>query len=154
MITASIFQSVEFYVVATVLAAAVLALCVRPSGRGEAQTRFATAELTYAGGEGEPSIDISVRDDGAVVLTRRGLSGLTSASRVSLAITQIQFDIAIEERVADVPGGEPVDTAVFVLDFMGPERYHLSYNVEHTSLFTSATVAVRPGVRIHRELTL
>lgn len=153
MIVMAIFQSVEFYVVMTLLAA-VVGLCVRPSGRGEAETLFVPGMLEGGAvvGNGVPRIVVEVGDDLMVRIRRYGLQGATTDSRVTLAITKIGFDIAIKERTADVPGGEEADMAVFQLDFLGAERYHVSYEVEETNLFASMTLAVKPGIRIEREL--
>lgn len=154
MIVMAIFQTVEFYVVMTLLAAAVVGLCVRPSGRGEAETIFVPGMLEggAVGGNGVPRIIVEVGDDLMVRIRRYGLEGATMESRVTLAITKIGFDIAIKERRADVPAGEEADMAIFQLDFLGAERYHVSYEVEETNLFASMTLAVKPGIRIEREL--
>lgn len=154
MILTGIFNSIEFYVVATVIAAAVVALCVRPSSKGEALTYFVPGQLSLEGGEEEPTIDIDVRDDGVVVVTRRGFEGLSADSRVTLAITQIQFDLSIEERIADIPCFERADTARFHLDSLGREHYHLTYRAEHSGLFCSATFPVRSGIHVRRVLAL
>lgn len=159
MIATAIFQTVEFYVVMTLLAAAVVGLCVRPSGRGEAETLFVQGVLGRRGreegeecGKGVPCIVVEVGDDLMVRIRRYGLAGATTESRVTLAITKIGFDIAIKERRADVPGGGEADMAVFQLDFLGSERYHVSYEVEEANLFASMTLAVKPGIRIDSEL--
>lgn len=106
----SVFDSIEFYVIAAVVAAAVVGLCVRPSSKGEAVTRLLagrlsapddtrrrsaaddTAHLSAAndtphlsadgddGSDDTPSIELLVEQDGSVTLTRHGLYGLVHAS--------------------------------------------------------------------------
>lgn len=155
-----ILGSVEFYIYATVVAAAIVAYLARPSSRGEARQYLLAGELSNASNCAwtdlptlPPSISIIVRDDGAVVLFRHGLDGVSTSGAVSLAITVIGYDITIEERI--VPGNnldDPIDTATFVLDFLAPDRYHLKYNSSATSRFATATLLVRPDYE--KQITL
>lgn len=156
------FNSVEFYVIATVVAASIIVYFVRPSSHGEARQYLLAGDLTNASGRGwsdvsstQASISLRVRDDGAVVLTRHGIQGVSSSGAVSLAITQIGFDITIEERI--VAGNnidDPIDTASFVLDFLAPDRYHLKYNSASISSFATATLLVRDGYEKHLPLSV
>lgn len=145
----------EWCVLALMAAAAVVALCVRPSGRGAAETLFARGLLGYEGCD-MPSVSFDVRSDGSVAVMRRGLRELTDGANVSLAVTRIGFDLTLQERIADVPGVERVDTALFVLDFLGPERYHITYRTDPASsqgeAVASLTLNVRPGIHIDRQL--
>ena len=152
--------SVEFYVYATLVAAAIVAFLARPSSRGEARQHLLAGELSNASNRSwsdrnsaQPAISLIVRDDGAVVLFRHGIEGVSSSGAVSLAITVIGFDITIEERI--VPGNnldDPIDTATFVLDFLAPDRYHLKYNSSATSSFVATTLLVRPDYEKHLQL--
>ena len=155
-----ILGSVEFYVYATVVAAAIVAYLARPSARGEARQYLLAGNLSNASNRAwtdlptlPPSISIIVRDDGAVVLFRHGIEGVSTSGAVSLAVTVIGYDITIEERI--VPGNnldDPIDTATFVLDFLAPDRYHLKYNSSATSRFATATLLVRPDYE--KQITL
>ncbi|MBQ2046800.1 MAG: hypothetical protein II260_06375 [Muribaculaceae bacterium] len=155
-----ILGSVEFYVYATVVAAAIVAYLARPSSRGEARQYLLAGGLSNVSNRAwtdlptlPPSISIIVRDDGAVVLFRHGVEGVSTSGAVSLAITVIGYDITIEERI--VPGNnldDPIDTATFVLDFLAPDRYHLKYNSSATSRFATATLLVRPDYE--KQITL
>ena len=152
--------SVEFYVYATLVAAAIVAFLARPSSRGEARQHLLAGELSNASNRSwsdsnsaQPAISLIVRDDGVVVLFRHGIEGVSSSGAVSLAITVIGFDITIEERI--VPGNnldDPIDTATFVLDFLAPDRYHLKYNSSATSSFVATTLLVRPDYEKHLQL--
>ena len=152
--------SVEFYVYATLVAAAIVAFLARPSSRGEARQHLLAGELSNASNRSwsdsnsaQPAISLIVRDDGAVVLFSHGIEGVSSSGAVSLAITVIGFDITIEERI--VPGNnldDPIDTATFVLDFLAPDRYHLKYNSSATSSFVATTLLVRPDYEKHLQL--
>ena len=152
--------SVEFYVYATLVAAAIVAFLARPSSRGEARQHLLAGELSNASNRSwsdsnsaQPAISLIVRDDGAVVLFRHGIEGVSSSGAVSLAITVIGFDITIEERI--VPGNnldDPIDSATFVRDFLAPDRYHLKYNSSATSSFVATTLLVRPDYEKHLQL--
>lgn len=155
----SVFDSIEFYVIAAVVASAVVGLCVRPSSKGEAVTRLLAGELSPAGDDGAdstPSIELLVEEDGSVTLTRRGLDGMVHASgALSLVVNVAGFDISVEERLtpgrpeADVP--EPAE-ARFTLDFLGAERYHLRYYSEATGGLAVTPLHVRPGIHIVKPL--
>lgn len=156
--------SIEFCVVLFMAAAFVVALCARPHGRGAAETGFLTGELSSetprqpagapAHPEPSPSVEFLCRDDGAVVITRHGLQGLTEGATVALAVTRTGFDITVKERIAPArePGGAPVDTATFVLDGLGQERYHIKYDSEATSSFAALTLRNTPGLHAVRPL--
>lgn len=156
----SFFSSVEFYVIAAVAAAAVVGLCVRPSHKGEARKYLLGSTLTADGGDDDtPRIDAEVSDDGTVILRRSGLRGLLRPSgAVSAAVTVAGFDIVVEERLT--PGRDAGDTpdapiptdAVFALDFLGREHYHLRYYSEATGGMAAMPLHVRPGIRIGRPL--
>ena len=171
---AGFLHSVEFYVVATVIAAAVIILCTRPSGTKPVQTRFARAILRPDTGAAaaDPSLEITVRDDGAVILVRHGLGQVRAGTAVALAVTIKGFDLTIKERVTarvptssaspefsenpehpEVPGSsDPSENmeAVFVLDFLAPEWYHIQYLNEHDGRFAAFTLHVRPGIHTTR----
>ena len=70
-------HSTEFYVLATLFAAAIVAFLARPSERGEARQHLLAGELSNAtkrswsdSNSVQPAISLIVRDDGAVVLFR------------------------------------------------------------------------------------
>ncbi len=156
--------SIELCVVLFMAAAFVVALCARPRGTGPAETGFLTGELSSeppgqpagapAHPEPSPSVEFLCRDDGAVVITRHGLQGLTEGATVALAVTRTGFDITVKERIAPArePGGAPVDTATFVLDGLGQERYHIKYDSEATSSFAALTLRNTPGLHAVRPL--
>lgn len=154
------FTSTEFYVIASMAAAAVIGLCVKPGARGEAIERLLAGHLCDTSADRSdpadaalPQITLSCDPSGNVLLTRSGLSGLTSDGAVSLAVTRIASDITIEERTTYSPLGEPVDTALFTLDFLPPGRYHVRYNSDATGLFAAFSLTVRPENLVTRQLS-
>ncbi len=149
LIPLAIFQSVEFYVIAAVIAAAVVAFSARGGDRGPVRQFLLPGVLTLADTPSSPLIELICLDDGGVVLRRHGISGMTYSGAVSLAVEVNGFDVKIIERtVPGRPGDtEVVDTASFILEFMGAERYFISYNAEDAGLFAATTLHNRPGIR-------
>ena len=159
MLLAGIFQSVEFYVIAVTVAAAIVALAGRRPASGPVRQILLPGVISLEErGEG-PSVEFLCADDGSVLLRRNGVAGVKADGAVSLAIEVKGFDVKITERT--VAGGrdasaEPVDTASFVLDFMAREHYFISYTTEVTSaepgLFASVTLNNRPGNHVVKQL--
>ncbi|MCM1483052.1 MAG: hypothetical protein NC043_01870 [Muribaculaceae bacterium] len=152
VILSSFIHGVEFYVIASFLAAAVIGLCARRPGRGPALTMFSQGTLSSTPAT-EASITVCVNDDCSLTITRRGYSGLLSGASVALAITRIGFDLSIEERIVPSPDGYSVNTATFTIaEALGSERYHVRYNSEPTGLFSAFTLPVRPGITITKPM--
>lgn len=101
-----------------------------------------------------PSVELICCDDGSVILRRHGISGVTLSGAVSLAINVSGFDVKIKERTVAGKRGdtETVDTASFILDFMGAERYFISYTAEDAGLFVALTLHNRPGIRVEKQM--
>ncbi|MCM1029362.1 MAG: hypothetical protein NC342_01785 [Pseudoflavonifractor sp.] len=153
-------DSVEFYVMAAVAAAAVVGLCVRPSSKGEARQTLLEGELLPAAeGDDEYPAGVAIRvlDDGRVEICRKGLAGLVNADgEVSVAVTVAGFDILVEERLtpgrgADQDAPSP-SQARFILDGLGRERYHLRYSSETIGSMAATSLHVKPGISIFRSL--
>lgn len=152
MILAGIFQTVEFYVIAVLVAALVVALVARPTSRGEARQYLLVGELR-SDGVINSEITIIANDDGSVILTRSGIEGITSTGAVSIAVTVVGWDVVIEERLSvGYSDDAPIDTAVFKLDFLAPERYHIRYNSSATGRFVATPFHNRPGYTTTRQL--
>ncbi|MDE7025208.1 MAG: hypothetical protein K2O88_04925 [Paramuribaculum sp.] len=145
------FTSVEFYVIATVVAAAVLGLCVKPQSKGPVRQHLLAGRLRN-GEHKSPGLELMCREDGSVELLRTGVDDLTDAGAVSLAVSVSGFNITIKERVTLAECGEARNEALFVLDFLAPEYYHIRYESDDTSLFCAFTLHVRPGIKTRKEL--
>lgn len=154
MMSAVAIGSVEFYVIAAVVAAAVLAFSGRKSSSGPARQYLLPGVLTLADSPQSAAVELICADDGTVVLRRHGVEGMTLTGAVSIAVDVSGFDVKIKERrVEGRPGDhETVDTASFVLDFMGAERYFISYTAEDAGLFAALTLHDRPGIRVVKAL--
>ncbi len=150
LILLSIFNSVEFYVITVVVAAAIIAYASGGNSGGPVRQYLLPGVLTMSDEGRSPAIELICCDDGSVVLRRHGLEGMTLSGAVSLAINVSGFDVKIKERT--VPGkrgdSERIDTASFVLDFMGAEHYFISYTAEDAGLFAAVTLHNRPGIRV------
>ncbi len=148
-----IFESVEFYVIAAFVAAAVVAFFCRPASRGAARQFLLAGTLTPGDDDTPPSIELLCNDDGTVTLTRHGVSGVGHDGAVSLAVNVVGFDIEVQER--PVAGRWPATgslSATFTLNFLGRERYHLAYTSESAGLFAATSLNVRPGIHIVKPL--
>lgn len=161
MILAGILQSVEFYVMAAVVAAMIVALCARSDSRGPVREILLAGVISREGDvradDADPRIELICNDDGSVLLRRHGVRGVNETGAVSLAIEVKGFDVKIRERVVTGRGdGEPVDTASFILDFMAREHYFISYVSDSTPFATSQTASLtlsnRPGNRVEKRL--
>lgn len=156
-----IFHSVEFYVIILLIAALAIAFISRPSEYGPVYTSFANGRLRFLTDIEDPTprIELECLDDGSVKITRYGLpDNLTDDSTVALAITRKGFDISIEERITAASGHgsvssttsavspDAVAAATFILPDLAQERYHIRYNSDPTSSFTSFTLSNRPGL--------
>ena len=144
----------EFYIIAGVIAAAIIAYAALPSRRGAAVLHTVAGTLSDSGSTEVPAgIDVSIDDAGHMVIYRRGLPDVGDDGAASLAVTIIGFDISIEERLT--VGKYPIerrDTATFTLDFLAPERYHVRYNSDTANLFTAFSIPIRPGITLSRQL--
>lgn len=154
MLLLSIFQTVEFYIIAAFIAAAVIAAAAMPSRRSAARTFLYGGTLVNSGEAQEPEVIFSVAENGNLRIDRTGLRGMSVSGAYSLAVTIIGFDVTIEERL--VPGraeDEMVTSAYAVLDCLGRERYHFQYKSEATGRSAACSLNIRPGNTIVRPLT-
>lgn len=144
------FHSVEFYVIAATVAAAVIALSALPQRRGEARRYKIDGDL-LPGTDGPARLEVRVDDSRRLVVARTGLPTDTIAAE--LVVEVIGFDVKIEERLTagrDRPA-EPA-TALYTLDFFCAERYHISFDSPATGTFAAFTLPMREGISLSREL--
>ena len=78
MITAWLFQSLEFYVIATLVAAIIVGLAAKPSSRGEARQYLLAGDLTFDDEYAQPAITLTALDNGTVVLQRHAVEAMTT----------------------------------------------------------------------------
>lgn len=153
MVILSIFQTVEFYIVAAFIAAAVIAAASMPSRRSSARMYAYGGTLRTDAAMSEPGIVAEVNELGELVIHRFGLDNLTTSGAYSIAVTIIGFDVTIDERITcDSRESTPVTAAYTTLDCVGQERYHFLYKSESTGRSASFYLNIRPGNRIERLL--
>lgn len=159
MILLGVFQTVEFYVIVSVVAAAALAVVALPERKGEVKTYLLAGELLsddscMATGPGNGELVFECHAGNIVTLRREGLAGVDLNGAVSLAVHVSGFDISIDERVT--PGGYPssgnATAAQFTLDFLAPEWYHIRYESERHAEHAALTLHVREGIVMRKKL--
>ena len=156
----SVFQTPEFYVIVSVIAAAVVALVSLPERKGEVKLHLLAGELEASEsgyenqGAGHGSITFDVHAGNIVTLRREGLVGISMSGAVSLAVRVSGFDIVIEDRVTpgDLSPLGMAAAAVFTLDFLAPEWYHIRYESEQFSEHAALTLHDRDGIRMEKKL--
>lgn len=158
LIIAGIFNTVEFYVIVSVIAAAVIAFISLPDRKGEVRTHLLARQLindvSVVSGPGNGSLTFECHPGNIVTIRRDGLEGVTLSGAVSLVVKVSGFDITIEERVT--PGVHSdagyANSATFTLDFLAPEWYHIRYESEYFSEHASMTLHVREGIVARKPL--
>lgn len=154
MLVLSVFQTVEFYIIAAFIAAAVVASAAMPSRRGAARQLLAAGTLRDDAGLSEPGVVFVVNDRGEVEVHRFGIEGVWMSGAYSLAVTIVGFDVTVEERLT--PGrvcDREATAAMCVLGGFGAERYHFNYRSEATGRSAAFSLNIRPGNRIERRLS-
>lgn len=158
MIYSSIFNTVEFYVILSVIAASVVALMAVPQHKGEVKTHLIAGELVVADTNASaqedvrPSIAFECHEGNLVVLRRYGLRDISADGALSLVVKVSGFDVVIEERVTAGNGPGEAVSANFRLEFFAPEWYHIRYESEHYSLHAALTLHVREGIVMRKDL--
>lgn len=158
MITLSFFNSVEFYVIAVVTAAAIVGLCVRPEMKGEAKTFLISGDISDDGTQKMPSIYIICNDDGTVDFIRYGIDAANGIPIANYFITVIGFDITVEERISYTHDIFAEHSAMrmkssFIIDFLGTERYHLTFRNDSSENIAALYFRNTPGVHISKMLS-
>lgn len=157
----SFFQSTEFYVILFLAAMAIVAFIAIPHTSGPVSEYLIGSTLssnvlsptTLSPPPGAPAISIDCDDSGAVWLRRTGLKGVDATGAVSAKVVVKGFNITVFERIVEGRYGDnPVDTALFELDFLAPERYYLRYESEATN--SAATLAFRNTPGYHAQSPL
>ena len=146
--------SIEFYVVAAFVAAAVIGIVAMPKSRGEVRTFLYAGELDSSACDTEPSVVAHVDNHGRLEIYRYGLEGVGMAGAFSLAVKINGFDVTIEERLTTghMSAGEAA-MGYACIDCLGPERYHIQYRSEATGRNAAFSLNIKPGNEITRLLS-
>ncbi|MDE6612438.1 MAG: hypothetical protein K2K22_07750 [Muribaculaceae bacterium] len=150
----SIFQTVEFYVIAAFVAAAVVGAAAMPKSRGAVRTFLFGGTLRHDATPSQAGIVALVNDRGRLEIHRFGLDGVDMSGAYSLAVSVSGFDVTVEERLVPGRGREGAATAAYAeLDCFGAERYHFQYRSEAIGASCAFSLNIRPGNRIERLLS-
>lgn len=145
--------SPQFYVILTVVAAAVVAAVAHPSGTKPVVERLLAGDICEDVDSPGPCVTLNVLDTGQIELIRHGVEGVGADGAVSLAVTVKGHDLAIEERIV---AGRVCPTsatcAKFLIDFLPYGRYHILYNSQPTSMFVAFPFTHRPSMRVTKQL--
>ncbi len=147
-------MSIEFYVICSVIAAAVVALMALPRRHNAVRTFFFTGTLHSGAEDADPEVRFTVRPDATLEITRSGLTDVRMDGACNFSVKIANFDVTIEERIT--PGYiEPfAQSASVIIDCLGPERYHFQYRSEKTGRSAALTLNLRPGNTLSRPLEL
>lgn len=147
------FTTVEFYVILAVVAAAIVALASRPDSAGSVTELLMACNIDDEPAPLTPSVTLQCLDNGRIVITRSGVTGICGDGAVSLALEIKGLDIRIEERITPGHGLQmPSVSAWCILPFIRLERYHVAYNSATTGLFAAFTFPAKPGAEVERRL--
>lgn len=176
----SFFQTTEFYVILFLVAMAIVAFMAIPHQSAPATEYLLGSTLSNnaksnksdrsdqsdssdssdwsdrsdkSGLPAPAAIAVDCDDSGTVWLRRTGLRGVDATGAVSAKILVKGFNITVIERIVEGRYGDnPMDTALFEMDFLASERYWLRYESESTN--SAATLSFRntPGYHASAEL--
>lgn len=146
--------SPQFYVILTVVAAAVVAAIAHPGSTKPVVERLLAGDIGEDLESPGQCVSLHSLDTGHIVLTRHGVEGVSEDGAVSLAVTVKGSDVTIEERI--VPGRLsplPATRAEFLIDFLPYGRYHILYNSQPTGQFVAFPFTHRPSMRVAKTLS-
>lgn len=145
-------HSVEFYVIAFVVAMALVTLLIGQRTRGEATTNIDQLELTPSLTERAGNLAICSEDTDRVTITRAGLP-LFEGDTVILVSTIIDDKWHIEEKRATKGRGPNIEMdGAVTINFLRPGRYHVRYDSEITGQWCTFKHSHRPGATTTAQL--
>lgn len=150
----SFLTSPQFYVILTVVAAAVVAAVAHPGSAKPVVERLLAGDIGEDVDSPGQCVSLRAYDNGNIELTRHGVEGVSEDGAVSLAVTVKGGDVTIEERI--VPGRlRPIEVtrADFLIDFLPYGHYHILYNSQPTGMFVAFPFTHRPSMRVTKRLS-
>lgn len=147
------FNTVEFYVILAVVAAAILALASRPDSLAPVKELLMACRLEDEAEHSAASVEMECQPNGLISIARRGVADICDGGAVSLAIKIKGRDMLIEERITQGRGlMRPSVSASCLLPFIRLERYHVVYNSSSTGQYVAFTFPAKPGIKVLRSL--
>lgn len=132
-------NSVEFYTIAFVAAMALIALLMGHTEKKPPSTYIIQLETTPAKEEGKDLLCLQPVDGGRVMLTRSGIT-LAQEETVNLIITMRDEQCTIIEKKGKKhrgAHGEDVEGVALLKCFKPDRKYHVRYESQLTSAWTS-----------------
>ncbi|MCM1021718.1 MAG: hypothetical protein NC343_05625 [Muribaculum sp.] len=144
--------TVETCVLVFIVAAAVLALAMRPTNISPVETVFAKGTLELEEHSCQPMLNICVLSDFSVMIVRHGMS--SSIQTAALAITIKNNTIAIEERITQsATTFSSLCRATFLITSLKPrQRMHVHYNSSAENRHCAFTLLTEPGFSTNCQL--
>lgn len=138
-------HSVEFYVIAFVVAMALVTLLIGQRDRGEATTNIDTFRLIAMQADEAGVLAITSEETDRVTITRTGLP-IDDGDTVIVISTIIDDKWHMVEKRATRGGGAHLDAdAAVEVSFLRPGRYHVRYDSEITGQWCTFTHTHRLG---------
>lgn len=139
-------MTTELYVIGTFVAAAVIALCVKPRNSGPATRHLVATRLS--GSIPDPHsgwLTLTSHDNGTITIERTLNGEITDDGALSLTIDIIGFDINIQERRVVGAGSTNPTRATALIDFLAQERYHITYRRDQDEIAATFNYRNAPG---------
>lgn len=140
--------SLEFYVIALAVAAAIVAALMRPSDKPEARVSFCRGEMLPAEmTETEAAVTIESDGKGHLLLTHSGIILPSADCEINCSVTISGEEIKVAERLVVPRSAMPTPQSAAVR-FRFPEppqgRYRLVFESEWSSRWVSRHIRIPP----------
>lgn len=138
-------HSVEFYVIAFVVAMALITLLMGQRHHGEATTNIDTYILIAAQDTPEGTLAITSEDVDQIIVTRTGIPIMDGDSIIVVSTIIDDKWQMIEKRAVKGNGEHTTADGMIEASFLRPGRYHVRYDSEITGQWCTFTHTHRPG---------
>lgn len=147
----NLFTSVEFYIIAFVVAISIVGFMLHPSSKDSAITYYFKAELLPSQSV-EQSLYVEALEDGNLKIIHRGVHSEDDCVN-AIALSIIGSDLRIIEKQTPVATMDsPLYDVVYVIDKLRASRYHLYFDSQTTNSY--ATTSLVNEVPFHVEVRL
>lgn len=135
----SFFTSVEFYVIAFIVAMTLAVFIMKPNEKGAAQTYFYTAQIMYSEAK-EQSLLVEALENGKMIIIHRMVNA-DENTIPAIALSIIGNDIKIvEKQTPQAHPDMPFMDAVYIVDCIKGSKYHLHFDSQATTSYTSTSI--------------
>lgn len=138
-------HSVEFYVIAFVVAMAMVTLLMGQRDHGEATTNIDTMNLIATQAQEEGVVAITSEDTDLVAITRTALPVMEDDTVIIVSTVIDDKWHIIEKKATKGRGAHIMTDAAVEISFLRTGRYHVRYDSEITGQWCTFTHTHRPG---------